>query len=526
MSHRFKPLVLSLVAALAVLAITAPIAMARNAYVADYTAETVSAIDLSVPSLIGSPIPTGTDSGPFSLAIAPDGKTVYVVNYDGGSIKSLDTATNQFLGTPIPIKPGSFGFAITPDGTKAYVANSESTTVEAIDLATRTRIGTPIEVGEEPVAVTITPDGRHAYVAVDASLTLLDTSTNQVVGSIPTGNGPYTSAITPDGHFLFVPSNDGVQVIDTSTNQVVGSPIPIGEKGAEGVAINPAGTRAYVIGEEPNEVTVLDVATKQPVAGPIPVPAEMEFLAVTPDGTRLLIEQDEPGQLSFLDTATNQIVGSPVVYGERDGQVAAVPDQSPSSAFTTKGRARPGVPYTLDGSASSDPDGAVVSWAWAFGDKQAATVGTPQVKHIYKKPGKYSLELAVTDNEGCGEALVFTGQTAFCSGHLGPRPMVVLRQLTVAYPGVKVRCPASATAPCKFKLQALQRKKGKLKALSAVAKGKAKPGKSVTISLKPKKKFAKKLAAAKKILVGQTLRTGSGPSASIEFTVKKLKVVQ
>jgi YVTN family beta-propeller protein len=505
------------------LASLAPVAVARNAYVADYTAETVSAIDLSVPSLIGSPIPTGVDSGPFSLAITPDGKTVWVVDYDGGTLKGLDTATNQFIGTPIPIKTDSYGFAITPDGTKAYVANSGSTTLEAIDLATKTRIGNPIEVGEDPVAVTITPDGGRAYVAVAESVTVVDLSSNQVVTSIPTGNGPYTSAITPDGRFLFVPHDDGVSVIDTSTNQIVGPTIPVGEKGAEGVAINPAGTRAYVVGETPNELTVLDVATKQPVAAPIPIPSEMEFLAVTPDGKRLLIEQDEPGQLSFLDTATNQIVGPPVVYGERDGQVAAVPDQSPSAAFTSKGRARPGVPYTLDAGGSTDSDGTVTGWSWGFGDQTTASGTTTVVSHRFKKPGAYQVTLNVTDNEGCSGALVFTGQTASCNSSAAS---TVTKTVKVAYPAVKMRCPSDSGGRCKFKLRAVQRKKGKLKPLSAVARGKAKPGKAAAISLRPKKKFAKKLAAAKKILVEQTISVAGGPHKTVAVIVGQLRVVK
>jgi YVTN family beta-propeller protein len=513
------------VAALGVaLASLAQVATARNAYVADYEAETVSAIDLSVPSLIGSPIPTGSESGPFSLAITPDGKTVWVVDYDGGTLKSLDTSTNQFIGTPIPIKTGSYGFAITPDGSRAYVANAGSTTLEAIDLATRTRIGDPIEVGEVPVAVAITPDGGRAYVSVAESVTVVDLATNRAVASIPTGNGPYTSAITPDGRFLFVPHDDGVSVIDTSSNQVVGPTIAIGEKGAEGVAINPAGTRAYVVGETPNELTVLDVATRQPVAAPLPIPAEMEFLAVTPDGKRLLIEQDEPGQLSFLDTATNQLVGPPVIYGERDGQVAAVPDQSPGAALSFKGRARPGVPYSLDGTGSADSDGTVAGWAWDFGDEKTAAETKPVVSHSFKKPGKYQVTLKVTDNEGCSGALVFTGQTASCNSSAAS---TVTKTVKVAYPAVKVRCPADSGAPCKFKLRAVQHKSGKkLKPLSAVAKGKAKPGKKATIAFRPKKKFAKKLAAAKKILVEQTISVAGGPHATAAVIVGRLRVVK
>ena len=65
-------------------------------------------------------------------------------------------------------------------------------------------------------------------------------------------------------------------------------------------------------------------------------------------------------------------------------------------------------------------------------------------------------------------------------------------------------------------------KKQKLKAQSAVAKAKVKAGKSAIVSLKPKKKFAKKLATAKKVLVQQTV-TADGETTT---KVSKLKIVE
>ena len=53
---------------------------------------------------------------------------------------------------------------------------------------------------------------------------------------------------------------------------------------------------------------------------------------------------------------------------------------------------------TFDGSASHDPDGAVTSWAWSFGD---GTFGTgPTITHVYSAPGFYTASLTVTDGDG------------------------------------------------------------------------------------------------------------------------------
>lgn len=52
----------------------------------------------------------------------------------------------------------------------------------------------------------------------------------------------------------------------------------------------------------------------------------------------------------------------------------------------------------LDGSASSDPDGAVASYAWDFGD---GTTGTGRTaSHTYSAAGTYPVKLVVTDDRG------------------------------------------------------------------------------------------------------------------------------
>ena len=53
---------------------------------------------------------------------------------------------------------------------------------------------------------------------------------------------------------------------------------------------------------------------------------------------------------------------------------------------------------TLDGSASSDPDGSIVSWSWSFGD--GATATGPVVSHTYTMTGYFYSTLTVTDNLG------------------------------------------------------------------------------------------------------------------------------
>lgn len=56
---------------------------------------------------------------------------------------------------------------------------------------------------------------------------------------------------------------------------------------------------------------------------------------------------------------------------------------------------------TFDATGSSDPDGSVVSWAWTFGDGDAA-IGSV-VDHVYATAGTYSATLTVTDDDGASD---------------------------------------------------------------------------------------------------------------------------
>src|SRR5581483_5411478 len=52
----------------------------------------------------------------------------------------------------------------------------------------------------------------------------------------------------------------------------------------------------------------------------------------------------------------------------------------------------------FDGSASSDPDGSIVSYSWSFGDGANGTGGITD--HAYTTAGTYTVILTVADNQG------------------------------------------------------------------------------------------------------------------------------
>ena len=102
----------------------------------------------------------------------------------------------------------------------------------------------------------------------------------------------------------------------------------------------------------------------------------------------------------------------------------------------------------FEATGSSDPDGHIVSYAWDFGDSQAAS--GPSVVHVYQRIDTYQVTLTVTDD--CGEsnqssiAITVAEPTLPCKGNDGhpdkpatstPPPMPADATLGFCH---KVRC--------------------------------------------------------------------------------------
>ncbi len=98
------------------------------------------------------------------------------------------------------------------------------------------------------------------------------------------------------------------------------------------------------------------------------------------------------------NTATVSATSGGVEIGDEDSDsVTVIPggavDQPPVAAFTTECT---GLECSFT-DASTDVDGDLVSWAWAFGDGSASTDRNPV--HTYAAPGTYDVTLIVTDND-------------------------------------------------------------------------------------------------------------------------------
>ncbi len=494
---------------------------AHGIYVTNRAANSVSVIDSRTNLPVGAPIDLGGEADPIAIAITPDGTRAYVANNDTADVSVIDTRNNRVVGTRVPASLSPFDIAVTPDGSAIYVANNINDKnggfgVTAID-ARSNQVSASIPISGIPRGVAVHPNGSLAYVVESSQIAVIDTRANQVIGSIALAEQSVASAvaIAPDGGTLYVTDPSGsITTIDTRTNQAVGLPIPVGNF-PESLAISPDGKAVYVSNPGSDTVSVIDTRTNQVAS--IPVGDRPRGVAVSPDGRTVYVAIQESDTVVMIDTRTNQLVGAPIPVGDEPEGLAIVPNQ-PSVASLSHEIARPGVPTRFDAGGSRDPDGTIAAFNWSF-EGAAPFAAGPSLNHTFSRPGTYDATLTLTDDEGCSTTQIFTGQTAHCNGSgVATKTMVV----KVAFPGVRVRCPAKAKSRrCKFTLQVVTKaRKGKPK--TRVAKASAKRGKAAIVSLRPKVRYAKQLARVKKVLVKLTLKTGD----SQRTTYRKLKIVR
>jgi len=224
--------------------------------------------------------------------------------------------------------------------TKAYVAHTSQNLVTVIDTATGTVTGT-ILVGAAPTRVAMTRDGTRAYVTNrdSNSVSAIDTASDAVIETIPVGDSPTYLAVTPDGKRLYVMTASGVvEVVDTTLGTIAGT-ITVGSSGD--IAITPDGTRAYVAA---GLVYVLDTATNAVLKS---FPAETATIpsvtntatsvAISPDGKRAYVGAytfnftgggfGAGGSIVLVDTASEAVTGA-IDLGSLPGPIALTPDAS------------------------------------------------------------------------------------------------------------------------------------------------------------------------------------------------------
>lgn len=233
-----------------------------------------------------------------------------------GKLKVFDAL--DFDGTPTAvITVGSHPAHVVSDlsGRFAFVTNAGDASVSVVDLESRELVAT-IGTGDYPHGLRLSPDGSELYVAnvADGSVTVIDTVAREEVARIPVGEAPVQVGFTADGAQVYVSlrDEDRVAVIDTATREVTASVevnrLPIQVYGT------PDGRLMLVANEgtsdEPdNRVSVIDTATQQ-VAATYEVGAGAHGISIDDGGRFAFVTSLFDDSLSIIDLVSGDIVAT------------------------------------------------------------------------------------------------------------------------------------------------------------------------------------------------------------------------
>jgi len=202
-----------------------------------------------------------------------------------------------------------------------FITNTKSDSVSVIDTDTLEVVGT-IPVGKgKPNRIVFHPDGKTAWVVYDKShdLGVIDAEGRKLLRRVKIGGNPYNLAFTPDGRHLLVldwssdTSNDEVIFYDLKAEKIDGR-VEVSTWPAHGV-FSRDGKLVYVSGETAGDVTIIDVTTRTTVGRVVHGGGDAMGLAVTTDGKTLYAAAGENKAILKIDTATNKIVGETPLPG-------------------------------------------------------------------------------------------------------------------------------------------------------------------------------------------------------------------
>lgn len=201
-----------------------------------------------------------------------------------------------------------YGYGDGQPGNRIYVATGAS--VAVIDSFTNAVLGT-ISVGGSPGTIVSTPDGSRVFVTVPSidRVAILDPATFSQTASVPVGDAPSAAALAPSGDQLFILTTGGVvQVLDTVTRNVIRS-IPTAGGSTGGMAVTADGTRLYVAH---GPITVIDTSASDSLGS---FSSGYSGIEVSPDGSRVYASTGFMGTVQAISTASMTVVGTISIAG-------------------------------------------------------------------------------------------------------------------------------------------------------------------------------------------------------------------
>ena len=245
--------------------------------------------------------------------VSPNGDYIYLAHsglVEGArrswiSVVTADGATVA----AVPIFRHATDLGVSPDGSQLYVASRRSSSgidwrgsISVIDTETY-RLAGSIAMELAPDTITVNRDGTHLY-ATDYhknSFSVINLET-RVVTRRGLRDAPLDLVLSPDGTVAYVTCLHSLAVINTDSD--VAKITSVGDLPRR-VRFSADGKRAYVIDFAQPCVWVLDTEHTS-VVGTVAVGGHPEAIALTPDGEFLYVTDGRDGTLTVISTALVQ----------------------------------------------------------------------------------------------------------------------------------------------------------------------------------------------------------------------------
>lgn len=263
------------------------------------------------------------------------------------TVTGVATVTPQTSVGTIPGIPYPYNIAISPDGTRAYVvstshpANYGALTV--VDTATH-RVTGSIALGRNVSCVAVSPDNSRVYItrggvdSLNNVLTVVDTTSLNIIRNVSfTGYAPFGVAISPDGSRAYLCGgaypftgypNGRLAVVDTARFETLHTLVL--QNNASEVTVSPDGSRVYAANANGNgtagsgTVSVIDTSTYSVISN-IGVGSNPHGIVVSRDGTRIYTVRTDVSLLVVIDARTHAVIHN-IPIGLGAWQLALSPD--------------------------------------------------------------------------------------------------------------------------------------------------------------------------------------------------------
>jgi len=271
-----------------------------------------------------------------------------------GPVINISPASHDFGRVNVPVSSGNFNFVVKNTG-------DANLTISAVNHS-NPGVGFSASIGSLPV--TLIPNG----------------TVNLVTSYAASGSGPHSDNVT-----LVSNANSGsptILLLATANNAPAFNPPLAANYSAAAFSAFSLTASATDAEGDLLSWTIASVPA-------LPVGATFDGGTGKLDWTP---NASDAGDYAVTITVSDGAASTPASFGLHVTADNLQPTANPGGPYF----GLTGIPLSMDGSGSSDPDGVIVTYAWNFGDNNTGTGSKPT--HTYAAAGNYIVSLTVTDN--------------------------------------------------------------------------------------------------------------------------------